>query len=314
MQPRKSISARIDNITKITGKYSHEVIPAPHSVKIELTARCNFKCTFCVKSLREESGDMDRAFYSRIIREMRYEGVSEIGLFYIGESFTCKWLPEAIKEAKDVGYPYVFLTTNGAAALPSIVKRCMENGLDSLKFSLNFYDANQLSSIAQVNEVNFRKQIEHLKEARQIRDKYGYSCGIYASSIAFDGEQGEKMAKVIEEIKPFVDEHYFLPLYGMSGASKEHGWKPQPGNPGRLDNMRDPLPCWAVATEGHITKDGLLAACCFGSGIDGNLIMGDLNKQAFMEAWNSPKFQELRRAHFKKDVRGTPCEDCAAGG
>jgi hypothetical protein len=67
-----------------------------------------------------------------------------------------------------------------------------------------------------------------------------------------------------------------------------------------------------VFTEGHITKDGLLAACCFGSGLDGDLVMGDLTKQGFMEAWNSAPFRKLRAAHLMKDVRGTACETCAA--
>ena len=306
------ISERIDAITRISATHLGEVIPAPRSVKIEITANCNFRCTFCVKSLRADEGHMDRALYSRLIREMREAGVEELGVFYIGESFTCPWLAEAIKEAKDIGFPYVFLTTNGAAATPAKVKACMEAGLDSLKFSLNFADSAQLKAVAQVGPSHWQKAIDNLKAARKIRDEGGYKCGIYASSIDFDGVQGEKMRAVIDDIKPHVDEAYWLPLYGMSGASEAAGWKPQPGNPGRRDAMRDPLPCWAVFTEGHITKDGLLAACCFGAGLDGGLVMGDLTKQGFMEAWNSEPFQKLRSAHLRKDVRGTACESCAA--
>lgn len=309
-----SITKRIDAITKIGPEYRGLRLPAPRSVKIELTARCNYKCGFCVKSLREESGEMDRGFYSQIIRDMRECGVEELGLFYIGESFTCKWLPEAIAEAKEVGFPYVFLTTNGSAALPHIVEKCMKAGLDSLKFSINFADEKQLKEVANVSGVNFRKAIEHLKEARRIRDEGGYTTKIYASSIAFDGEQGKRMQAVVDEIKPFVDEHYFLPLYGMSGASVNIGWKPKPGNPGRLDAMRDPLPCWAVFTEGHITKDGKMVACCFGSGLDGDLVMGDLMKDDFMTAWNSKAYQRLREAHLNEDVSETACASCAAGG
>jgi MoaA/NifB/PqqE/SkfB family radical SAM enzyme len=255
---------------------------------------------------------MDRHFFTRIIKEMRDEGVEELGLFYIGESFLCPWLPEAIREAKDIGYPYVFLTTNGSAATPAKVRACFEAGLDSLKFSLNFYDAAQLEEVAQVTPRFWRQSIDHLKYAWSIRNEGKFRCGIYASSIAFTGEQGEAMREVVDEIRPYVDEHYWLPLYGMSGASAAAGWKPKPGNPGRLDNMREPLPCWAVFTEGHITKDGHLAACCFGDGIDGGLLMADLNKVGFMEGWNSEKFQELRSHHLVKDVRGTSCEHCAA--
>jgi organic radical activating enzyme len=232
------ITSRIDAITKIPDSHMGPIIPAPKSCKIEITAECNYRCSFCVKSIQPDSSTMDRALYSRVIRELREAGVEELGLFYIGESFTCRWLPDAIREAKAVGFPYTFLTTNGSIAYPDRVKACMEAGLDSLKFSLNFDTPDQLNTIAQVSGANWARAIDNLKAARKIRDEGGYKCGLYASSIAFDGAQGEKMREVVKDIEPFVDEAYWLPLYGMSGASKANGWKPQPGNPGRLDAMR----------------------------------------------------------------------------
>lgn len=308
------ISGRIDRITGIPPEYRAEVLPAPRSVKIELTSACNYRCNFCVKSLRDDSAEMDRSLFSRIIREMKGAGVEEIGLFYIGESFLCPWLPDAILECKQVGFDYVFLTTNGSAASPERVEKCMAAGLDSLKFSLNFYSQGQMKDVAQVTPRFWRQAIDNLKLAREIRDDGGYNCGIYASSIAFDGAQGEAMRKVVEEIEPWVDEHYWLPLYGMNGASQAAGWTPKAGNPGRLANLREPLPCWAVFTEGHVLRTGELAACCFGAGIDGDMVMADLREVDFMTGWNSAKYQALRRAHLAKDVRGTPCESCAAGG
>ena len=307
-----TITSRIDAITRIAPEYRGVFIPAPRSVKIELTANCNYKCSFCVKSLRPDDSTMDRAFYSRVIREMRQAGVEELGVFYIGESFTCKWLPEAIAEAKSVGFPYVFLTTNGSACSPSRVYECMDAGLDSLKFSLNFVDKQQFRDVAGVSPKLYDHALQNIKAAKGVRDRGGFKCGLYASSIAFDGEQGVKMRELVEEIRPYVDEHYWLPLYGMGGASKSAGWKPQPGNPGRLDAMRPPLPCWSVFTEGHITAKGMLSACCFGKGADDDLVMGDLNTQGFMEAWNSQAFQDLRAAHMSCDVSKTSCAECAA--
>jgi hypothetical protein len=305
------ITDRIDAITGIPQEYRSEVCPAPRSVKIEITATCNYNCRFCVKSLREDSGHMDRALYSRVIRELRDSGVEELGVFYIGESFTCKWLPDAIAEAKGIGFPYVFLTTNGSAATRERVKACMEAGLDSLKFSLNFDRPSQLAEVAQVDPRYWKRAIDNLKAARFVRDEWRFKCGLYASSIAFDGEQGERMRALVDEIRPYVDEHYWLPLYGMSGASVAAGWKPKPGNPGRLDAMREPLPCWAVFTEGHITKDGLLSACCFGEGADSSLAMADLRQVSFMDGWNSPTYRALRRAHLARDVSQTACASCA---
>lgn len=318
MQRTRTITDKIDNITLVHDRYRSEVLPAPISVKIELASTCPWKCSFCVKSIREDSRIMNRAFFSRAIREMRDAGVEELGVFFIGESFMCKWLHEAIYEAKhEVGFPYVFLTTNGSAATPTRIKQCMDAGLDSLKFSVNFADDEQFEKIAQVDRKLRYKGLEMLKEARRIRDEGGYDCGIFASYIRFDGEQGEKMKAVLDDIRPYCDEIYALPLYGMSGATNTNlvQWRPKPGNPGRADMLRPSLPCHSVFTEGFVTVDGKLTACCFGTGIeDGSLIIADLNEVSFMEGWNNVAFQELRRAHLKGDVRGTGCEHCIAGG
>lgn len=254
---------------------------------------------------------MDRALFSRVIREMRAAGVEELGLFYINEPFTCQWIAEAVAEAKEVGFPYVFLTTNGAAATPAKVESVMAAGLDSLKFSVNFADEEQFAEVAKVSTKLWLRALDNIAAARKVRDAGMYGCGLYASSIAFDGEQGERMKRVVDAyVRPFVDEFYWLPLYGMSGASKANGMTPSPGNPGRLEAMREPLPCWAVFTEGHVTADGKLSACCFGKGADDSLAMADLNQVSFMDGWNSRAYQDLRAAHLKRDVSNTPCAEC----
>jgi hypothetical protein len=156
----------------------------------------------------------------------------------------------------------------------------------------------------------FRRVLDNLKAAREVRDAGLYPCRIYASSIAFDGEQGRKMRELVRQVLPLVDEHYWLPLFDMGGANE--GRARVQGNPGRLGNMVDPLPCWSVTT-GHITHEGKLSACCFGVGADDALVMADLTRVDFMTGWNSDKFQALRAAHLSLDVRGTPCEECIAG-
>ncbi|MFQ6016780.1 MAG: radical SAM/SPASM domain-containing protein [Kiloniellaceae bacterium] len=315
-----TITERIDAITGIRPEYRGTILPAPKSVKIELTARCNFACAFCARSQRlREQKDMDRSLFERLLIEMRAAGVEEIGLFYLGESFLVPWLPEAVRFAKqEAKYPHVFLTTNGSLCAPKKVAQCMYAGLDSLKFSLNYADKDQFEAIARVKPRLFEAIFDNLRAAHGVREtlsrETGHRCGLYASYIAYDGEQGERMQETISRIAPYVDEVYALPLYSqadfVSGAERERGWDVTAGNRGRLDALRDPIPCWAVFTEGHVTWDGKLSACCFDH--DGRFHMGDLTRQSFMDAWNSERFQALRAAHLKKDVRGTPCEACVA--
>lgn len=307
------ISERIDSVTHIPESHLGTVIPPPKSVKIELTGRCNFACTFCARSdLLRKQDDIDRSFFERIVKEMREAGVEELGLFYLGESFMVPWLPEAIKYAKDIGFPYVFLTTNGSLAFPDRVEDCMKAGLDSLKFSYNYADAQQLAQIANVKPKYFQALQNNIKFARKIRDQGNYPCRLYASYIEYDGDQGERMHNAVAEIQDIVDEVYALPLYSHGGyvteKEKKAGMKPSGGNRGRLDNLVPPIPCWAAFSEGHITWQGKLHACCFGHTDD--LVMADLNKVSFLEGWNSPAFQELRKAHLNKDVSQTPCATC----
>lgn len=314
-----TITDRIDAITLIPEAYRCAVTPAPRSVKIEITGRCNFRCGFCALRTRKEQpkGDMDLALFKRITTEMREAGVEEIGAFYLGESTMApELLVSAIAWCKhDLQFPYVFLTSNGSQCTPELVALLMSAGLDSLKFSVNAATSHQFIKIMGVASKLWRASLDNIKAAQRVRDEGGYACGLYASSIQYDGEQQVAMeAMLAEHVLPFVDQHYWLPLYSMGSLAtqreEELGYRPTAGNQGRVGALREPLPCWSAFTEGHVTADGTLSACCFDA--DGRWHMGDLTEQSFMEAWNSAKFQALRAAHLRKDVWNTPCRECVA--
>lgn len=309
------ITDKIDAITRIPPEYRVPNPPCPKSVKVELTGKCNFNCFFCAHAhgLREVD-TMDRGLYTKIITDLYQSGVKELGLFFLGESFLVPWLHEAVKEAKDMGFKYVFLTTNGSMSTPEKMEACFRAGLDSLKFSLNYADQEQFEVIARVKGSLFDRMVSNIKSAREVRDRVwaetGHRCGLYGSYIQFTDEQAVKMAKMVADISPHLDEVYALPLYNQAALVENPDWEFTAGNMGRVGALREPLPCWVLFTEGHITFDGQLAACCFDH--HGGFSMGNLSEMSFMEAWNSPKFQELRAAHLTKDVKHTVCEKCVA--
>jgi len=314
-----NITDRIDAVTKIPETHLSPIPPAPKSVKIECSPRCNYRCGFCALRMRDEQPkqDMDFSLFKRITGEMWEAGVEEIGVFFLGESFMNAGLLESCIRwcKKDLGFPYVFLTTNGSIAPPHRIEACLEAGLDSLKFSINAYDAEQFTEVMGVAPRWFNKALENLKWAKAIRDRGDFNCGIYASSIRFDGEQQKKMEALLRErVFPYVDEHYWLPLYSMGSFAtqreEELGYRPIAGNQGRIGALREPLPCWSAFTEGHVRADGHLSVCCFGA--SDTFDIGDLNTMSFMDAWNSEAFTELRQAHLNKDVSDTVCENCVA--
>ena len=313
------ITDRIDAITQIPPERMRAILPAPKSVKVELSGRCNYRCGYCALRTRvsQPTKDMDAALFRRLAAEMREAGVEELGMFYIGESFmNGPLLADCISYAKRIlEFPYVFLTTNGSLATYERVRACMEAGLDSLKFSINASTPEQFEQIMGVKASLFERTLDNLQDAWKVRQSGGYKCGLYASSILYDGEQQQRMEAMLKShVVPWVDEHYWLPLYSMGSFAtereKELGYRPIAGNQGRIGALRSPLPCWSVFTEGHITHDGLLSACCFDA--DGKWVMADLKTTPFMEAWNSQPFVVLREAHLRGDVTGTVCEECVA--
>jgi MoaA/NifB/PqqE/SkfB family radical SAM enzyme len=262
---------------------------------------------------------MDFGLFKRVTREMRDAGVVEVGVFYLGESFmNPRLLVDCIAYLKrELAMPYVFLTSNASMAFPEAVEACMQAGLDSLKWSINAADEAQFEQVMGVSGKLFHRALENVQSAWEVRQRGGHGTGLYASSIRYDGAQLARMEALLNErVRPWVDQHYWLPLYSMGAFATQReedlGYRPTAGNQGRLGALRDPLPCWSAFTEGHVTAEGKLSACCFDA--TANWTMGDLNRQSFMEAWNSPPFVALRAAHLKKDVRGTVCENCIAYG
>lgn len=305
-----TITDKIDATAQMPSEFFNTIVPAPNAVKIELTRRCNHRCSFCVNSDLAVKGDMPEEKYIEYITKIKEAGVKELGVFYFGESFIVPWLPRAIKHAKDIGFDYVFLTTNGVLSTPDKVKECMEAGLDSLKFSCNYADVDQYKEVTRVSPKGFERSLDNIKEARRIRDEGGYRCGLFASYIEYDGEQGERMQQVLRDrITPYVDEVYSLPMFSQQGNIENESWAFVGGNPGRAANPVPPVPCWTLFREGHVNFDGTMNACCFGVD-DKRFIHGDLNTMTFMEAWNSLTMQGLREKHLAKEIEETPCDKC----
>jgi len=67
-----TITVRIDRITKIPDDYLKEILPAPKSVKIELSPVCNYRCGFCALTQRKKqpkmSECMELTFFKRIVQ------------------------------------------------------------------------------------------------------------------------------------------------------------------------------------------------------------------------------------------------------
>jgi radical SAM protein with 4Fe4S-binding SPASM domain len=279
----------------------------PKSLKIEITARCNFNCSFCAakQSLRP-IGDINEEFLYDILKRCKEAGVEEVGLFLLGESFLVKDLPKYIRYAKEeVGFEYIFLTTNGSLCTPERLIPVIEAGLDSLKFSINAPTREKYKEIHGVD--CFDKVVDHVKWLSQYRREHKVKMKTSVSSIYI--EEDKKELKAFEKmISQYVDEFYYLPFYNQGGHIDGEKYKKLIGNPGRLDHLVPVIPCWVLFTGLKITWDGKLTACCFDH--ESEFEVADLTKVSLEEAWNCEKYAELRRCHLENDFSNSPCSKC----
>ena len=102
-------------------------------------------------------------------------------MYGTGEPFLAKHLPAYIEKAKEIGYEYIFITTNGAGAIPSRAEAVLKAGLDSIKFSIHAGTRETYKKIH--GKDDFEKVIENLKWVSEFRKSSGLNFRIYVTMV-----------------------------------------------------------------------------------------------------------------------------------
>jgi MoaA/NifB/PqqE/SkfB family radical SAM enzyme len=290
---RKRIKAieEIDNYSLIC--------PTPKSVKIELASMCNLKCSFCYNQYSKRKSLMALEDYKNIIQQLVDLRVQEVGLLFLGESTLNPNLVEMIKIAKQLGVPYVFLTTNGVLVKDQLMRDVVDSGLDSLKWSINHYSRDKFLNETGVDA--FDTVVDNIKKALQYVNQSKSNLSLYASSTVYDVDNVDSQMKqfVDEHVKPYVREHYYFNLNNQGGLIKDEHFN--------IDscNRLPVVPCPRIFNNSYITSDMKVACCC--SAFTDDFIVGDLRKNSFSEIWNDETMINLRRSHLDHDLKDTIC-------
>jgi len=304
-----TIAQRVDQHTHVPTEKQVARPPFPDAIKIELTSHSNLKCAFCASGSNLRShGEMDEQFLKKILHEAKSIGVKEIGMFLLGESFLVRKLADYIRYAKkEVGIEYVFLTTNGTLCSLDRLEPVIEAGLDSLKFSVN---AGTPASYAKMHGVDcFDRVFKNIKNMHTYMRVNGLKSPRTCVSSIFSETHEDELEDFRAMISQYVDEFYYLPLYNQAGHVSHSVHSKIVGNPGRLENMVPPIPCWALFNAAKITWDGWLTACCFDH--DSRFKIADLNTVSLKDAWLHGKFIHLRRQHLEgDDLSHSICGKC----
>lgn len=268
---------------------------------MELSNACNHACIFCAhQKMKRKIGKMDKAFAFDILQQAYDLGTREVGFYATGEPFLVKDLPDYIRKAKDIGYTYVYLTSNGSLATPERIRAVIDAGLDSLKFSINAPERELYKFIH--GRDDFDKVMEHLKYLNQYRRETGRDFKIYVTGILTRYTENMK-EKYYEVFDGLADQVVFKYVYNQGGYMPEietYLRCKSDEAPRRKCNL--PFDAVSVTWEGYLSIEN--------ADYENMLVVADLNKVSLKEGWYGEKMKEMRRRFMEDDLTGTLCDGC----
>lgn len=278
--------------------------PAPRIMMIELSNACNHACLFCANPfMQRKIGRIDDNLVDRVLKEGYELGVREVGFFSTGEPFVSKNLEHHVACARDYGYEYLYITTNGALASPKRIKKVIDAGLTSIKFSINAGSRETYKAVH--GKDDWEKVITNLKFASEYRKTLERPFKLYVGFVVTKLTEHE-VDDFVATYSEYVDEILPVPAHNqyaqMSGAEQilmtDH-------------SERRSGVCTLPFARIHVTNEGYLTLCCVD--YHNYLAVADLNDMTLGEAWHSEAFQNARELHLTGRLDGTLCGNCWHG-
>ena len=276
--------------------------PFPKNIMVELSNACNHKCIFCSNpKMTREKGRVDPALLFQIMTEAYSLGSREIGFYTTGDPFIHKDLTQFVAKAKEMGYTYTYISTNGALATPEKIRDLVDAGIDSIKFSINAGTRETYKVVHGRDDWDI--VIANLKFISELRKTLDRPLRLGITYVVLNQNQHE-IDSFYSEMTDYVDDIYF------SGCGVQGGYMLE--NDGVLNSDIEPTvmqaPCNMLFNRAHITCEGYLTLCCID--YQNYLALCDLREISLIEAWHAPLFQQMRQRHIQKDLAGTLCHNC----
>lgn len=300
----KGLNTRIKEIT--TWNQYKVVCDIPKNMLMELTNCCNNTCLFCANSKStKKRGFIETATAKKILKEAYDLGVREVGFYGgTGEPLLDNHLEEYISYAKDLGYEYTYITTNGALLNKERANAIIKAGLDSIKLSINAVNREMYQMIHGKDE--FELVMDNLKYLHSLKQDTNNRFRLYVSYVASRYTDVEQ--KELEEVFGcYVDEIGYCKCNNVAGYMSEElrqflsvgnylSFHPEGGI--------CPLPFKTL----YISYEGYLTMCC--ADFQNYLVVADLKEEKLEDAWNNQYARKLRERHIAHEIEGTRCFNC----
>lgn len=148
----------------------------PLHLDIEITNRCNLRCTFCDKLpllSKEQMGDMEMWLYKKILDEAEQGRLWGVKLSYRGEPLLHRQVEEMVAYAKLKGVLDVYMNTNGMLLSEKMSLKLMDAGLDRISISMDGTDP--VAFERERKGAKYDRILRNIETIMELKSKRGYS-------------------------------------------------------------------------------------------------------------------------------------------
>ena len=302
-------------------------VQLPTELQLEVTSRCNLKCSACLRTHTplQADADLTLADYRRIVAGL--PSLQRIAFQLNGEPLLCEDLFAMIREAAAAGVDTV-LNTNGTLLDARRRGELLASGLQELRVSLDGARSETVAAMAGVDVlervtervsalvrergeattprvslwmVASRTNVAELPDLVRLAAEVGVDevylqrlvltgHGVARKDESLHGRVDSEVAAVIEEA------HRVAAATGV--ALRASGRRPLLESLTSPDDGNPQLGCWRPWRSAVVAADGRVLPCCIASFTEPyeTLSRGDLNQASWAEIWNGEPYRELRRA------------------
>lgn len=262
----------------------------PRLIAIEPTNACAMKCKICPRQyMKRKVGFMKLDLFKKIIDQAQgYTTYVSLELF--GDGLLHPNIDKMIKYLHSYNI-IVQISTNPTSLTDDVIKKILRTELDILLLSLDgigwpSYKENRGDNADYDQAV---KNILSLLEQRKGKKPYIDIRMIDLPNLDF---------KIFHEqwCKSGVDQVSLGPFHTFGGVIE-----------GSSTKLNEDI-CYKPWQGLHVLWDGRVVPCCFD--YDGEVILGDLNKQSLAEVWNGEPMKKLRRQCINKNFTYPLCKQC----
>lgn len=271
----------------------------PERVTLELTNRCNLRCSFCPRHFSQSPlGDMDFDLFAACIEEIAgHEGVAMVP-FFRGEPLLHPRFPEMMRYAKGRGIGPIQLATNGLLLSKEIARAILDLGLEFVSFSLDTLNQALYEEIRPGGE--YQQVHRNVLRLLELRANHPHPRTRVQVSAVETERTRPFLPEFIDYWRDRADQVRIYPEHSADGKFGRLATPPIPG---------ERRPCLKVLTETVIYWNGNVALC--NHDWDRSELIGNVREQGIAGAWRGAAYHEVRRRHGEGRTHQDPtCKDC----